>query len=224
MARKVPAILISVILSGALVGGGVYFYSKTEIDELTRAKESLQQELNQLKKDTPSPVEKPVNHVAVQGEEILKAFKNGDYSKLSSYIHPDKGVRFSAYSFVEPTRDKTFTASQIQEMTGNTTVYEWGLYDGSGEPIKLNFENYVKKFVYDKDFLTVKKVSFNHPMVGGNTINNVAEKYPDATIIEYHDPGKKQNDNMDWSSLRLAIEKKDGVWYLVGVIHDQWTI
>lgn len=223
MASKIPVILLSAILSGALVGGGVYFYSKTDIDELTRAKESLQQELNQLKKSEPPPVVKPVSHVAVQGEEVLVAFKNGDYSKLSSYVHPDKGVRFSPYSHVDPTHDKTFTASQIKGMAGNTTVYEWGSYDGSGEPIKLNFADYVKKFVYDKDFLTAKQVSFNYPIGKGNTLNNAAEKYPDATIIEYHFPGTAQYDGMDWRSLKLAFEKKDGVWYLVGVIHDQWT-
>ena len=224
MASKVPAILISVLLSGALVGGGVYVYSKTEIDQLTRTKDSLQQELNQLKKGTPPPVVKPINHVAVRGEEVLAAFKNGDYSKLSTYIHPDKGVLFSPYSHVDPTKDKSFTPSQIKGISGNTRVYEWGSYDGSGEPIKLNYADYVKKFVYDKDFLTVKQVSFNHPIVKGNTINNAAEKYPDATIIEYHFPGTAQYDGMDWSSLRLVFENKDGVWYLVGVIHDQWTI
>jgi hypothetical protein len=224
MASKVPAIVISVILSGALVGGGVYYYSKTEIDQLTQTKDSLQQEINQLKKGTPTSAEKPVNHVAVRAEEVLSAFKNGDYSKLSTYVHPDKGVRFSPYTHVEPEHDKTFTSSQIKGMSGNTTVYEWGSYDGSGEPIKLNFTDYVKKFVYNQDFLTVKQISFNYPIGKGNTINNVAEKYPDATIIEYHFPGTSQYDGMDWNSLKLAFEKKDGVWYLVGVIHDQWTI
>jgi (p)ppGpp synthase/HD superfamily hydrolase len=29
---------------------------------------------------------------------------------------------------------------------------------------------------------------------------------------------------MDWRSLRLVFEKKDDIWYIVGIIHDQWTI
>jgi (p)ppGpp synthase/HD superfamily hydrolase len=29
---------------------------------------------------------------------------------------------------------------------------------------------------------------------------------------------------MDWRSLRLVFEKKNDIWYLVGIIHDQWTI
>jgi hypothetical protein len=29
---------------------------------------------------------------------------------------------------------------------------------------------------------------------------------------------------MDWESLRLVFQEEGGVWYLVGVIHDEWTI
>jgi hypothetical protein len=29
---------------------------------------------------------------------------------------------------------------------------------------------------------------------------------------------------MDWQSLRLVFEETAGNWYLVGIVHDQWTI
>jgi len=29
---------------------------------------------------------------------------------------------------------------------------------------------------------------------------------------------------MDWRSLKLVFKEKDGNWYLVGVVHDEWTI
>jgi hypothetical protein len=29
---------------------------------------------------------------------------------------------------------------------------------------------------------------------------------------------------MDWRSLRLVFEEQGGSWYLVGIVHDQWTI
>jgi hypothetical protein len=29
---------------------------------------------------------------------------------------------------------------------------------------------------------------------------------------------------MDWVSLRLVFLQEDGTWFLVGVVHDQWTI
>jgi hypothetical protein len=29
---------------------------------------------------------------------------------------------------------------------------------------------------------------------------------------------------MDWESLRLVFVQEDGAWWLVGIVHDEWTI
>lgn len=43
--------------------------------------------------------------------------------------------------------------------------------------------------------------------------------------VEYHFPGfEKKYEGKDWKSLRLVFEKKNDRWYLVGIVHDQWTI
>lgn len=224
MAGKIPAILLAVILTGGVVAGGMYLLQKNQPNPLAQENQTLQKQVVDLKQES---AEKNVacNHVAVRGEAVLNAWKQGDYEKLSTYVHPDKGVRFTPYAHVDVNKDKKFTASQIKGMKSNTTVYEWGVNDGSGTPIKLTFADYTKKFVYDQDYLQAKAVSFNSPIGKGNTENNAAQVYPGATIIEYHFPGfEPKYEGMDWKSLRLVFEQKDGVWYLIGVIHDQWTI
>jgi hypothetical protein len=51
------------------------------------------------------------------------------------------------------------------------------------------------------------------------------EVYPDATVVEFHFPGfEEKYEGMDWKSLRVVVEKLDNKWYVVGIIHDQWTI
>jgi hypothetical protein len=43
-------------------------------------------------------------------------------------------------------------------------------------------------------------------------------------IVEYYFPGfDLQLQGMDWRSLRLVFTLYDNTWYLVGIIHDQWT-
>ena len=32
------------------------------------------------------------------------------------------------------------------------------------------------------------------------------------------------NDGMDWSSLKLVFQPAETRWYLVGVVHGEWTI
>jgi hypothetical protein len=105
------------------------------------------------------------------------------------------------------------------------TVYNWGTYDGSGMPIELTFREYYEEFVYDVDFARPDVVGFNERVGQGNSIDNIASAYPDGVMVEYHFEGfDPEYAGMDWRSLRLVFEEKDGIWYLVGVVHDQWTI
>jgi hypothetical protein len=59
----------------------------------------------------------------------------------------------------------------------------------------------------------------------GNSIDNSQEYYPGARIVEYYFPGfDPQYAGMDWRSIRLVFMEENNIWYLVGIIHDQWTI
>jgi hypothetical protein len=61
--------------------------------------------------------------------------------------------------------------------------------------------------------------------VRGNTLDNSLVEYPNGIIVEYHLRGvKADQEGMDWASLRLIFEQHRGAWYLVHVVHDQWTI
>jgi hypothetical protein len=160
-----------------------------------------------------------------RANEVLSIIKSKDMGKLSEVIHPDKGVRFSPYGHVSKETDLVFNSTQIKTLAADQKVYNWGSYDGSGEPIELTFADYHKKFVYDVDFLNAKEIGYNKILGMGNTLVNTSEVYPKAIIVEYYFPGfDPQYSGMDWRSLRLAFEKSGNTWYLVGIIHDQWTI
>ncbi len=163
--------------------------------------------------------------ICTRATEVLGLIKVKDMEKLSETVHPDKGVRFSPYGYVNTKSDLVITADEIKKLPSDNTVFVWGSYDGSGELIELSFENYFNKFVYDKDFLNAKEVGYNKILGKGNSQINISEVYPKAKFVEYYFPGfEPKYEGMDWESIRLVFEKKDSVWYLVGIIHDQWTI
>lgn len=160
-----------------------------------------------------------------RANEVITALQEKDMETLSNYVHPDKGVRFSPYAFVRPEDHVVFSAEEIQGAFEDEPVYHWGTYDGSGEPIDLTFSEYYDEFVYSQDFAAAPQVGYNEVLGQGNTINNAQEVYEDAIIVEYHFPGfDPQYEGMDWESLRLVFQEYQGTWYLVGIIHDQWTI
>lgn len=159
------------------------------------------------------------------GEKTLNALKNRDMLSLSAIVHPDKKVRFSPYTFVDTEKDLTFSAEEIKGLLENEKVYTWGSYDGSGDPINLTFSEYLSRFVYDRDFIKAEEIVYNRYISRGNTINNIFEAYPEGKVIEYHFPGfDPKYEGIDWESLKLVFEEKDGKWYLTGIVHDQWTI
>jgi len=145
---------------------------------------------------------------------------------LSVLIHPVKGVRFSPYVYVETETDRVLTPHQLKDFFKESAQYVWGRYDGSGEPIKLPNQEYFEHFVYDHDYLHAEKISYNETKGKGNTINNIQEVYgKDISFIEYYFSGfEAQFEGLDWAALILIFEKHQGKDYLIGIIHNNWTI
>ena len=230
MAKKNNSLIILAIVITALITGlGVYIWQRnavqTEKENLQKQIATLEEQVKTLEKQVDTLPKNPQGQVLARANEVLLLLHNKDLDKLAAYIHPDKGVRFSPYAYIEPQKDLIFTAEQIKNAFSDQKEYTWGNYDGTGEPIKLTFKDYFHKFIYDAEFINAKEISYNHPLGKGNTINNAAEIYPNANIVEYHFPGiDPKYEGMDWRSLRLVFEEKDSNWYLVGIVHDQWTI
>jgi len=169
--------------------------------------------------------------VAARAAQAIMALKERDLQRLAALVHPDKGVRFSPYTYVQVGpdayggEDLVFRSAQLPGLLADSTVYHWGVYDGSGAPIDLTFQEYYDRFIYDADFAHPDVVGFDEEVGWSSMINNIAEVYPQAVMVEVHFEGfEPQYAGMDWRSLRLVLEEAGGVWYLVGIVHDEWTV
>jgi hypothetical protein len=157
---------------------------------------------------------------------VMYTLRDANFSKLSEYVHPTKGVRFTAITTVNPDTDQTFSASEVAVLIEDSSKYVWGKQDGTGEDILFSPFSYYENYIYKVDYLNAPQVSYNEQLGYGNSIDNSAEVYPGSVRVEYYYPGfEEQYAGMDWTSLRLVFEEyKDGKWYLVGIIHNMWTI
>ena len=165
--------------------------------------------------------------VAMRAAAIIQAIAHHDLEALSQYVHPGKGVRFSPYPYVVTGTegDLVFPADALRALGEDPTVYHWGTYDGSGEPIDMTFDQYWGRFVYDADYWRPHWIGFDEAIGRGNMIGNIAQVYPQGTMIEYHFQGfDPAFEGLDWRSLRLVLEEQGGTWYLVGIAHAEWTI
>lgn len=161
--------------------------------------------------------------IAARARETILALKRRDMAQLAGIVHPTKGVRFTPYNYIDVKEDLVFRRAQVKGLMASRKRYLWGSYDGSGDPIRLTFRKYYEQFVYDWDFASDKDARYNVSARTNTNYDNAYEVYPNSIIVEYLNPGTVES-GMDWSALRLVFEKQGGTWYLVGVLHNEWTI
>ena len=163
--------------------------------------------------------------VGARVRAVLDALKRRDGAALAALAHPTKGVRFTAYPFVIVARDQVLSRADLANAYTDTRTRTWGVTDGKGDPITLSFSDYNARYVYSRDFANAQKTAFNKAIGSGNSIDNSAEAYPNAVLFEAYDPGPDPTmESVRWQSLRLLFEREADSWYLVGVIHGEWTI
>ncbi len=189
--------------------------------QLKLENESLIKEVDDLKQQTQVSTDTPFNQVL----NVIHILADQNMLALSEYIHPTKGVRFSPYGYVDIANHLVFMPDQVSTLMTDTQAYTWGNYDGSGDPIIQTFSEYYEEFVYDEAYIEPHIIGNNVVVGTGNSLINISEVYPEGVFVEFHFKGfDPQYEGIDWSSLRLVFEEVDSVWYLVGIIHDQWTI
>lgn len=181
-------------------------------------------------KDTTIVAETPKSEEFVEqdsikaiGEQVLISLKENNYAELRKYFSED-GVLFSPYGHIDLAQSKKLSPDDLLLAVDKQWILTWGKYDGTGEAIKLTIADYFKKFVYNADYLNAEAVSFDAVIKQGNSVNNLKEIFPTQHFIDYHFSGFDQKfKGMDWTSLRLVFEKQNGEYFLVAIIHDQWT-
>ncbi|RCW51619.1 hypothetical protein [Halanaerobium sp. ST460_2HS_T2] len=160
-----------------------------------------------------------------KAQKVIKAIACRNFNKLSNYIHPEKGVRFSPYTYVRIEKDVVFTKKQVNNFFNNDKIYLWGHYDGSGKEIRLSPKEYYHQFIYTDNFINADKIGYNEVLSSSNMIKNQFEVYENPIIVEYYfSDTKTKYDGMNWKSLSLVFEKYKSKWMLRGIIHNQWTI
>ncbi|WP_172197117.1 hypothetical protein [Saccharibacillus qingshengii] len=165
--------------------------------------------------------------IRLQSNRALRALADRDFDKLADLAAPS-GVRFSPYAYILPTSDRMLTPQQLRQAWTDKNLYVWGSYDGSGEPIKLDFRGYYARFLNDLPYTAPDGVGYNRIVRSGNTPSNLPTVYPTAKFVEFYVKGGRSGSpntgGMDWGSLRFVWEQIDGEWKLAGIVGDRWTI
>lgn len=236
-------VLVIIVSTSLIVGSQVYWWQKNiafqEKKELQRQINTLQNELTFLREDLGKTILQKnkrqneenqisdaiyIETLAGLERQVINALKNRDMNELASFVHPEKGVRFSPFAYVETGSDRVVSQEKIKSFLRDPQKYTWGHSDNDGLPIQMSSKEYFDKYVFDSDYGNPDEVNYNATIGRSLTVSNVFEVYPRAIIVEFgKDHSGPTAKGEDWRSIKLVFEKNgDGKWYLVGIIHDQW--
>jgi len=174
----------------------------------------------------PEPLDQKNNFLLLSTAcGVTRALRDGDYAKLAACVHPKLGVTFTPYSTVNPETDLTFTADEIRSLDKDDTVYTWGFVDGRGNLIEMTISRYLTQYVYDRDYVQAPELAFDRVLLSGNALENITEAYPGCRFVDFSFPSSDPlNDGLDWSSLKLVFQAYENNWFLVGIVHGEWTV
>lgn len=217
---RYPLVLLTTIF---LMGCNQKDSKKQKDKSVTQIKDSLSTK-PEFKKDSTALASADSSLLQVS-KDILAIIKTKDLSKMSSYVHPDLGIRFSPYAFVDTIHHQHLLPQQLTTFNQQKKVLIWGSHDGSGEPIKLSIHKYFDEFVYDADFINAPHQAVNKVLASGNSLNNLKVIYPYADFTEFYFPGfDPKYGGIDWKTLRLVFQTENNRSWLIAIIHDEWTI
>ena len=163
--------------------------------------------------------------VEKKARKAILALKKRNMLALSRLIHPSKGLRFSAFTGVND-KEPLIPADQVAKLLRSDNKFASEPKGASGDDEDLTFSQYYKKYIYDRDFANVEQVTFNQNRPMGTIRSNIHQFYPDSIAVEYFSPSPDLGHlGNNWKVLTLVFQKaNDNEWYLVGIVHNEWTI
>ena len=176
--------------------------------------------------EDPLPLDQGNNFLLLHAAcQACDAISRRDFTALASYVHPERGVTFTPYSTVDFETDLTFTVDQIRNLEQDQSTYVWGLEDGRGLPIQMTMSQYLDRYVWDADYTHAPEIGIDQIITGGNALENLTEAYEGCRFVDFCFPDTDPaNSGLDWSSLKLVFQGEADSWYLVGIVHGEWTI
>jgi hypothetical protein len=156
-----------------------------------------------------------------QAAAVMRAFQGRSSQRIAPFVHPVEGVRFSPSPWVEVQHDAVLAKARLAALSPSE-VLSWGRDEVTGEPLRLTWHEYVRRFVAEASTGANVRIEFNPgPPVGGTTTDNSFSVYPDGVVVEYRTPPDAAP---NWSATRLVFTEYEGTWCLVAVIHHGPTV
>lgn len=151
-------------------------------------------------------------------DRTLAALK--DPAELATLVG-SQGLTLSPFASIT---EETLTLSKEEIATQADQDRNWGTTSGEGAAIVLTLNEYLDGVRSRAALVSTVEIGYDEIIGGGNSINNIAAVFPDATVVEYNHPGTNFFGGLDWTSVRFVFDDDNGALVLRALVSDQWEI
>lgn len=153
--------------------------------------------------------------------DLQEAIANRDGALLASLVHPEDGLRVRTHWW---NSEQYFSRSQAESVFDDVTSYEWGVADGTGDPIIGSFAEVIVPLL-DQDLLGATETGCDTIVSGGSAgLIQLPPGYAPDRFVSFYRPGTDEFAGMDWGSWAVGIGYVGERPYLTFFIHFDWEI
>ena len=171
----------------------------------------------------PASANENVEDVKTFAKGVVELISEKKWKEFSKIIHPKEGVKFSPYTYVTE-EAVTLKAEQFLDLTKNKKKASWGFYEGSGDPIQLNLNEYHQEFLYKLPYAQANPGKPNEKQTTiGSTVNNIPKVFTGEGVLTVQFFIQKDKEELRNSGgLTVVLKKDQDKLYVVGLVNCYW--
>jgi hypothetical protein len=153
-------------------------------------------------------------------DQFRRAVAEEDGKLLLEVVNPDRGLRVRLNWWND---EVFFSGPDMQTLFDAQKKYDWGMNEGSGEPIRGSFAEVVMPFL-ERDLLAAGEWRCDEGLFGptaGMTI--LPEGYDQVHFYSAHRPAPAEQE-LDWGTWIIGVERWEGQYTISYLVHYRWEI
>lgn len=159
----------------------------------------------------------------VQGiiNDLILAIEERDGEGIAELVADGRGFRIRR-NWWNP--EVWISESELMTIFEDQEPLKWGIADGSGLPIEGSFQKVILPLL-DRNLLNANSKACNellHAGTAGFVI--LPPAYEGINFISYHRAPGPEDNELDWGTWVIGIERWQGSYYLSFLVHYEWEI
>lgn len=154
-------------------------------------------------------------------EAFREAVAAADEDALAGLINPQRGLRVRV-SWWNP--EVWLSGEEAENLLSSDTFHEWGVEDGSGNPIQGSFQDVILPML-ERDLLPADEIACNEIVHGGTAgLVQLPEAYEGLNYYSFYRPPGEGEVEMDWGTWVVGVEQWQGEYEIAFLVHFAWEI